>query len=295
MENFDSLFTPKGNAPARQFSPIDKQAWAEKKQVERKTVYEMIDNTAEEMCQDSELFQLGLDIMARFDRYSVGNVLLIAKQMPEATKLADFDTWKQSRVYVRKGEDHIKLLVPGEEFTREDGSPGVNYNVKHVFDISQTNSRSKPAQVNYDMRLLLKSMLRNAPCVIEIGDKVPDGVGAFYHPDDHKIYVLQGMDGPDIFRALSQELAHAHMDKGHNYNRSNHAFTAYCCAYTLCKRFGVDTKGFTFPDLPESITNKGAQGIRTELGMIRDCANQISMDMSRVLNRSQKERGEGAR
>lgn len=295
MENFDSLFTPKENTQSRQFSPIDKQVWAEKKQAERKNVYEMIDITAEEMCHDGELFQLSLDIMARFDRYSVGNVLLITKQMPEATKLADFDTWKQSRVYVRKGEDHIKLLVPGEEFIREDGSPGVNYNVKHVFDISQTNSRSKPVQVNHDMRLLLKSMLRNAPCVIEISDKVPDGVGAFYSPDDRKIYVRAGMDGPDIFRCLSQELAHAHMDKGQHYNRSNHAFTAYCCAYTLCKRYGVEAKNFSFRNLQEVFDKMDAQGLRAELGKVRDCANQISIDMSRVLNRSQKDRGEGAR
>ena len=295
MENFDSLFAPKENNQARQFSPIDKQAWAEKKQAERNAVYEMIDTTAEEMCQDSALFQLALDVLARFDRYSVGNILLITKQMPEAAKLADFDTWKQSRTYVRKGEDHIKLLVPGEEFIREDGSPGVNYNVKRVFDISQTNSRSKPVQVNHDMRLLLKSMLRNAPCVIEIGDKVSDGVGAFYNPNDRKIYVRAGMDGPDIFRCLAQELTHAHMDKGHGYNRSDHAFTAYCCAYTLCKRYGVDTQTFTFPNLPEALTKAGPQGLRAELGKVRDAANQISLDMSRVLNRSQKERSEGAR
>ena len=295
MENFDALFAPKENTQAASFSPIDKQAWAENKQAERQSVYGMIDTTADEMCKDGALFQTALDVMARFDRYSVGNVLLIAKQMPEATKLADFDTWKQSRTYVRKGENHIKLLVPGEEFIREDGSPGVNYNVKRVFDITQTNSRSKPAQVHYDMRLLLKAMLRNAPCVIEIGNKIPDGIGAFYNPDDRKIYVRAGMDGADIFRALSQELAPAHLDKGQNYNRSNYAFTAYCCAYILCKRYGVDAQNFAFRNLPETLTGMGALGLREELGKVRDCVNQISMDMSRVLNRSQKERGEGAR
>ena len=66
------------------------------------------------MTRDGNLFQTGLDVMARFDRYSVGNVILIAAQKPDATKLADFDTWKQNRTYVRKGEDHIKLLEPGE-------------------------------------------------------------------------------------------------------------------------------------------------------------------------------------
>ena len=170
MENYDSIFAPKEAAQNKTFSPVDKQAWAEKKQAERQSVYGLIDETAEGMVQDGELFKTALDVMARFDRYSVGNVLLIAAQMPEATKLADFDAWKQNRTYVRKGEDHIKILEPGEEFRREDGSMGVNYNVKRVFDISQTSAKVKPAKVQHDMRLLLKAMLNNAPCVVEISE-----------------------------------------------------------------------------------------------------------------------------
>ena len=295
MENYDSIFAPKEAAQNKTFSPIDKQAWAEKKQAERQQVYELIDSTALQMASNPEVFKIGLDVMARFDRYSVGNVLLITGQNPDATKLADFDTWKQSRAYVRKGEDHIKLLEPGEEFRREDGSMGVNYNVKRVFDISQTSSKVKPAKVQHDMRLLLKAMLNNAPCPVEISEKVPDGVGAIYNSEERKVYVRQGMDGPDIFRCLAQELSHAHMDRDDSYNRSNHAFTAYCAAYTLCSRYGVDTKNFNFRTIPETIGNMEPQDVRNELGKVRDCANQISMDMSKILEKGQKERSGEAR
>ena len=295
MENYDSIFAPQEQKQAQSFAPFDKQAWAEKKQAERKEVYDLIDTTAEEVAKDGALFQTTLDVMARFDRYSVGNALLIAAQMPEATKLADFDTWKQNRTYVRKGEDHIKLLEPGEEFRREDGSMGVNYNVKQVFDISQTNSRQKPAQVSFDMRLLLKAVIHNAPCAMELTENIPDGIGAVYDADAHKIFVRQGMDGPDIFRCLVQELSLAHLDKGPPYNRNEHAFTAYCSAYTLCKRYGVDTKSFRFHTIPETIGSMDAQAVRSELGKIRDCANQISLDMSRVLSRGQKDRSDHTR
>ena len=295
MENYDSIFAPKEAAQNKTFSPIDKQAWAEKKQAERQQVYEMIDSTALQMASNPEIFKIGLDVMARFDRYSVGNVLLITGQNPDATKLADFDTWKKSRAYVRKGEDHIKLLEPGEEFRREDGSMGVNYNVKRVFDISQTSAKVKPAKVQHDMRLLLKAMLNNAPCPVEISEKVPDGVGAIYNSEERKIYVRQGMDGPDIFRCLAQELSHAHMDRDDNYTRSNHAFTAYCAAYTLCSRYGVDTRNFSFKTIPDTIGNMEAQDVRDELGKVRDCANQISMDMSKILEKGQKERSAEAR
>lgn len=295
MENYDSLFASAGTPKeSKTFSPVDKQAWAEKKQAERQQVYGMIDETAEAMAQDGNMFKAALDVMAKFDRYSVGNVLLVTAQMPEATKLADFDYWKQNRTYVRKGEDHIKILEPGEEFKREDGTMGVNYNVKRVFDISQTSAKFKPAQVQHDMRLLLKAMLNNAPCPVEITENVPDGVGAIYNPNEHKILVRQGMNGPDIFRCLAQEMAHAHLDKG-DYNRNTHAFTAYCAAYTLCQRYGVENKNFNFRNIPETIGSMDAQAIRQELGKVRETANQISMDMSKVLEKSQKERSDNAR
>lgn len=295
MDNYDSIFAQSEDSQSRTLDQFDKKAWAEKKQAERQGVYALIDETAQAMTQDGNLFQTGLDVMARFDRYSVGNVILIAAQKPDATKLADFDTWKQNRTYVRKGEDHIKLLEPGEEFQREDGSMGVNYNVKRVFDISQTSSRSRPSQVNHDMRLLLKAMLHNAPCAVEISDNIPDGVGAVYDPKERKIHVRQGMDGPDIFRCLAQELTHAHLDRGGNYNRNDAAFVAYCSAYTLCKRYGVDTKNFNFRLAPETFRNMDAQEMRNLLGTVRDCANQISLDMSKVLENRQKDRGEQAR
>ena len=72
---------------------------------------------------------------------SVGNALLITGQLPEAKKLADFDTWKAAKCFIKKGETGILLLEPGEEFQREDGGIGVNYNAKRAFDISQTTSR----------------------------------------------------------------------------------------------------------------------------------------------------------
>ena len=295
MGNYDYIFTANEAFQNKTFTPVEKQVWAEKKQAERRQVYGLIDETAAGIVKDGNLFKTALDVMARFERYSVGNILLITAQMPEATKLADFDAWRQNRTYVRKGEDHIKILEPGEEFQREDGSMGVNYNVKRVFDISQTHARVKAAKVQYDMRLLLKAMLNNAPCAVEISEKISDDVGAIYNSEERKIYVRQGMDGPDIFRCLAQELSHAHMDRGDNYTRSNHAFTACLAAYTLCSRYGVEARNFHFETIPEAIGAMEPQGVRGELEKVRDCANQISMDMYRILEKGQKERSGEAR
>ena len=172
---------------------------------------------------------------------------------------------------------------------------GVNYNVKRLFDISQTTSRQQNVSiVNYDMRLLLKAMIRHSPCPVEIREDMPDGIGAVYDPKEKKILMRQGMDGADIFRSLAQELAHAYFDKG-NYNRNDHAFSGYCVAYTLCKRYGVDTSMFRFQNMPTSMQTMEAKDIRSQISNIRECANQISMDMRWVLEKTAKNRNDQAR
>lgn len=295
MENYDSILNEQETKESKSFTPFDKDAWIQQKQAERQSAFERMDQTAAEIATNGDLFQRCLDVMARFDRYSVGNILLLTSQIPEATKLADFNTWKKSRCFIKKGENSIMLLEPGEEFRREDGSVGVNYNVKRVFDISQTTSRQQNVPtVHYDMRLLLKALIRHAPCPVEICEDMPDGIGAVYDPQEKKILMRQGMDGADIFRSLAQELAHAYFDKG-NYNRNDHAFSGYCVAYTLCKRYGVDTSMFRFQNMPASMQAMEAKDIRSQISKIRECANQISMDMRRVLEKAAKNRNDQAR
>ena len=295
MKNYDSILNEQETKESKSFTPFDKDAWIQQKQAERQSAFERMDQTAAEIATNGDLFQSCLDVMARFDRYSVGNILLLTSQMPEATKLADFNTWKKSRCFIKKGENSIMLLEPGEEFRREDGSVGVNYNVKRVFDISQTTSRQQNVPtVHYDMRLLLKALIRHAPCPVEICEDMPDGIGAVYDPKEKKILMRQGMDGADIFRSLAQELAHAYFDKG-NYNRNDHAFSGYCVAYTLCKRYGVDTSMFRFQNMPASMQAMEAKDIRSQISKIRECANQISMDMRRVLEKAAKNRNDQAR
>ena len=143
MPNYDDLFT---SPPAQgEETPFDKDAWAAKKQAEREGVYAMIDNHVHDMGMDGGVFQAYLDVQARFDLYSVSNAILIAAQCPEATKLADFDSWKADGVYVKRGQDAITILEPGKEYRKDDGSTGVSYNVKKVFDISQTRAEQRPA------------------------------------------------------------------------------------------------------------------------------------------------------
>lgn len=293
MAELDNLFgSVKTEKSAK--APFDKAEWAQQKQLERERAFALIDTTAEELSTDSGKFKTFLDVQSRFDRYSLGNALLIAAQKPEATRLADSKTWSESGVYINKGETAVVILEPGEEYTKEDGTIGVSYNVKKVFDISQTNAKQPEAsRTSRDERLLVKSLINNAPVPINISDKLSDGISAEYQPQNKVILVRQGLAGDDIFRALSRELALAQMDKG-SFDRGECEFPAYCVSYVLCKRVGIDVSCFSFDNLPASYAKMDAKGIRAELGKVRDTAKDISANMARVLE-PQKNKSEQLR
>ena len=294
MSEFDDIFTVTEKKPEEiSVQPFDKEEWIQQKRAERESAYQMIEQAAELLPADGERIRTYLDLQSRFPHYSVGNVLLLSVQKPEATKIADYKTWKESGVFIQKGESGIIILEPGNEYSREDGSVGVSYNAKRVFDISQTSAKdlSKP-EVHRDEKFLLRALIYNAPCEIRLADDriFPEGTTAVYETQDRVIYVERGHDAKELFQDIAQELAHAHMDtaieKG-TYNPKEHSFSAFCIAYMICRRNGIDASDFTF-EPPENFKVLDSKGIRAELGKMRDVANSINADMERMFEK-QKE------
>lgn len=293
MSSFDDLFQQENDQPApRNDRPFDKEAWKRQKQEQRETVYTMIDDMAKTVAQDGTAFQKYLDIQSRFDRYSVANALLILAQKPNATRIADFDTWKEQGTYIRKNESGFYILEPGEEYQRDDGTIGISYNLKKMFDISQTGNNRKQEMPTYpDDRTRIKALMDHAPVSIHISDALPEGTNALYRPETREIQIRRGMNASNIFRTLSQELAHAEMDKGDSsYNRLAHGFHVYCVSYMLCKQYGVETDGYRFDRTPKMLEGKKPQEIRTELSIIKETACEISGRMNRMLSQQRQQK-----
>ena len=285
MSGFDDIFDIPASVEATADKTFDKKAWGEKKQAERQTVYALADSTASAVGSDGRVLRSFLDTQARFDRYSVTNVLLILAQMPQATQLKDFDGWAEAGFSIKKNQHAISILEPGKEYQRDDNTRGTSYNVKKVFDISQTTARSKKQPtVNLDDRLLLKALIHQPPVSVITVDALQDNVGALYDHEHQQIIVRRGMSAPDIFRSVSKELALAHLAASReSYDRKDAAFAAYCISYVLCRQHGVDVSAYDFSRLPESFRNAQPMAIREALTEIRDTAGEISKRMSCVL------------
>jgi len=72
----------------------------------------------------SEVLTQYLGAMARFHTYSFGNVMLIARQKPDASNVAGIRTWNSLGRFVKRGEKGILILAPmvGKKRTTNEGT-----------------------------------------------------------------------------------------------------------------------------------------------------------------------------
>ena len=97
-----------------------------------------------------------LNAMARFHNYSFGNIMLIARQKPQATHVAGIRTRNSLGRFVKKSEKGILILAPmiGRKKADEaadstadakDASAQLNgFRAIYVFDVSQTEGKDLP-------------------------------------------------------------------------------------------------------------------------------------------------------
>lgn len=265
--------------------PFNKEEWAAQKQEQRKAAYELIDTTCEKMMADGGAFQQYLDVQGHFDRYSVNNAILVSAQMPEATQLKDYGSWKQSRSYVDKDAQKVTILEPGKEYEREDGSKAVGYNAKIVYDISQTSAkdRQQPQEAR-TMRELVSAMIDASPVSFVPVDDLE--LPAFYDSAQQTIFIKTGLSEEQLFVSMAKEVSAAVFDFKHKESRDASDFKSFCVAYMVSSRYGVDTKGFRFDNLPKEFAGMETQEFKGQLGSMRDVLGEIQSDMYKSLEKN---------
>ena len=97
-----------------------------------------------------------LTAMGRFHNYSFGNILEIARQKPDATRVAGLHAWNQLGRKVMKGQKGIRILAPvigirkkkdreaEKDVTRQNQPVLVGFRAAYVFDVSHTEGAELP-------------------------------------------------------------------------------------------------------------------------------------------------------
>ena len=202
----------------------------------------------------SERLNEYLAAMARFRRYSWGNVMLIASQNPNATHVAGFHAWHKLGRFVKKGAKGILILAPiirkkaenNGQTEPDESSTAVGFRAAYVFDVSQTDGQPLPeiGTVNGDpseYREGLAKFVAAQGIVLEYSDEIAPARGM---SEGGKITLLPGQSPAEEFATLVHEIAHEmmHRDERRSSTTTRVRETeAEAVAFVVCSAIGLQT------------------------------------------------------
>jgi len=168
-----------------------------------------------------------LTAMSRFHNYSFGNVLEIARQMPTATRVAGFWTWKNMGRSVNAGAKGIRILAPmmgvrrkkdkeaQKDITKQNERVLLGFRNAYVFDISQTNGVDLPSMHEVsgdpgDNIDRLAAFLTSKGIQLAYNPNIAPALGMSY---GGRIAILPGQSKAEEFSTLVHETAHELLHK----------------------------------------------------------------------------------
>ena len=271
-------YNPLKNSYNKRSPRLAKEDYAAKKKAEKDEMFEDVEASLNDIKADDGVFMYYLDTQARFDRYSAINALLISRQIEGATQLKEFNEWVEMGVKVKKGEKAISILEP-TPYTDNEGVEKVGYNVKKLFDISQTSAEPSPAPpLANDTKAFVVAIVNSSPIKKTKVEQLPVSDSAAYFDDKQNILYVKKNESPTkLFQDVARELALSeiayHSD---TYDRNENMQAATCTAYMLCKKYGVDTKGINLNGMPSEWKGLENKDFRLQLTMARDSLNTVS-------------------
>lgn len=227
--------------------------------------------------RQAEQWKTFVRFAATFHNYSMGNVMLIAFQRPNATQVAGFHDWLKKHRYVKKGEHGIAILAPcpyartNEQGEREQK---VYFKVAYVFDVTQAEGEELPTPPDWKdtaRRLELENRLVMYAESIGLSvDRVQSLDGAAGRASKKGIQIAE--DAGTV--TLIHEIAHAvlgHMDK-HDTPRAVREIQAESVAAIVGARYDLPTDTSA-----NYLANwgKDAESIKCELAAVTRAASQI--------------------
>ena len=247
---------------------IDREKFKEKKRAELEALYDAVNEETLMITEDPEKFSAYLRVQARFNRYTVTNVILLLRQFPDAQKLKTFEGWKRGGASVKRGEKSISILEP-YSYTKADGSMGKGFRIKKLFDISQTDLKQSPAPFlsGVSSRSLLRALLEASPVESEAVDTLDHGKDAVYDQEKQKIYIRRMLEPDDFFRAVAVSIAEAQLAE-QGSSQEELRTKAEAASFMLCVKYGIDP-GRLIVKMPEAAAQMEIKDIKAELSEIR--------------------------
>ena len=273
---------------------------------------------------DSERYREYLRVMSKFHNYSFNNTLLIAMQKPDASLVAGFSAWKNNfGRNVIKGQKGIKIIAPSpykvkqemkkidphtqQPIIGKDGKPVTEekeitipaYKVVSVFDVSQTEGRELPDiavdELTGDVdryKDFFAALEKTSPVPIAF-ENIEGGSHGYYHLEDKRIAINEGMSELQTLKTAIHEIAHAKLhdidlnapkdEQQPHVDRRTREVEAESVAYTVCQHYGLDTSDYSFGYVAGWSSGRELSELKSSLETIRSAAAEIINSIDETL------------
>ena len=280
---------------------------------------------------DSERYKEYLQVMSKFHNYSFNNTLLIAMQKPDASLIAGFNAWKNNfGRNVMRGEKGIRILAPspykirqevekkdpqtGKTVIGKDGKPVTEtkeiqipaYKVVAVFDVSQTEGRELPSisanELTGDVEQyedFFAALEKTSPVPMGF-EKIEGTAHGYYHLEEKRIAIDEGMSELQNLKTAIHEIAHAKLhdidlnapqeEQPDRPDRRTREVQAESVAYTVCQHYGLDTSDYSFGYVAGWSSGRELAELKSSLETIRATAAEIINTIDGHFAELQKER-----
>lgn len=280
---------------------------------------------------ESEQYKAYLTAMSKFHNYSFNNTLLIAMQKPDASLVAGFGKWRDDfERHVKKGEKGIKILAPSPYKVKKqmekidpstqkpvigaDGKPVTEereieipaFRVVTVFDVSQTEGKEIPDIAVSELtgsveqyQDFFAALEKTSPVPIAF-ENIEGGAHGYYHLEEKRIAIDEGMSELQTLKTAIHEIAHAKLhaidkdapatEQADRPDRRTREVQAESVAYAVCQHYGLDTSDYSFGYVAGWSSGRELSELKASLETIRKAANELITDIDDHLTQLQQER-----
>ena len=230
--------------------------------------------------------------------------------------------------YVKKGEKGISILAPapykiereqtrlddkGKPVLDADGEPVTEkvevtiraFKVVKTFDVSQTDGKELPS-IGPDELVgsiegypkLLQALQEISPVPVTF-EQIDGEAKGFYHQEDKRIAIQDGMSEVQTIKTLLHEMAHQKLhDKdavaaADHVSRNGKEVEAESVAYVVCQHYGINTSDYSFSYVAGWSEGKETPELKSSLDKIRQTAADFIYQIDQKLQVLQADREQG--
>lgn len=261
-----------------------------------KEITEQLEKGVKEVFE-SDRYKDYLNFVSKFYNYSVNNSILIFMQKPDASLVAGYKAWQTKfKRQVRKGEKGITILAPcphkfKKEVEDENGNieekeiQYLSFRATTVFDISQTDGEEIPHFVDKltgevdNFNELFAKLEAVSPVPVEF-EEIKTGAHGYFHLEDKRIAINEGMSERQTIKTLVHEISHAMLhdrESGEekDADKNTREVQAESVAYTVCNMLGLDTSDYSFGYVAGWSKGKEVKELNASMEVIRKTAKEI--------------------